>query len=53
MLRPNLLGIVYLVIGVLLAADRNYSDRLHTAKQVGSAVPGTVLWPLLLHLHIH
>jgi hypothetical protein len=55
MVRPNLLGIVYLAIGVFLAANRDYYASLHTVKQVGSAVLATVLWPLLLlgiDLHI-
>ena len=55
MLRPNLLAIVYIVIGVFLAADRNYYESLHTAKQIASAVLATLLWPLLLlgiNLHI-
>ncbi|HZO50545.1 MAG TPA: hypothetical protein VFB26_10400 [Gaiellaceae bacterium] len=55
MLRLNLAGLVYLVVGVVLAAGRHYLSNLETVKRIGSAVLAVVLWPLLLlgiDLHI-
>jgi hypothetical protein len=53
--RPSLLGLVYLVIGVALAANKDYFDSLSTVRALVSAVLAIVLWPLLLlgiDLHI-
>jgi hypothetical protein len=55
MFKPSLLGIVYLVVGVAVAASHNYLENLDTIRRIGSAVLGIVLWPLLLlgiDLHI-
>jgi hypothetical protein len=55
MFRPSLLGIVYLVVGVAVAASYNYFKNLDTLRLIGSAVLAVVLWPLLLigiDLHI-
>jgi hypothetical protein len=55
MFRPSLLGIVYLVVGVAVAASYNYFKNLDTLRFIGSAVLAVVLWPLLLigiDLHI-
>jgi Mn2+/Fe2+ NRAMP family transporter len=46
--RPSFLGIVYLVIGVAVAASYDYFERLNTARQILSAVLAIVLWPLVL-----
>jgi hypothetical protein len=54
--RIGLLGIVYLVVGLIVAATHHYFANLHTLKQVLSAVLAVVLWPLLLigiDLHVH
>jgi hypothetical protein len=54
--RLNLLLVVYLVAGAIVAATHDYYEHLHTAKQYGSAALAIVLWPLLLigiNLHIH
>lgn len=51
----KLLMLVYIVIGVAIAASRNYLDNLDTAKRLASAVLAIVLWPLILvgiNLHI-
>jgi hypothetical protein len=53
--RPSLLGLIYLIIGVALAADRNYLQSLDTLREVASAALAIALWPLLLlgiDLHI-
>jgi hypothetical protein len=55
MFRPSLLGIVYLVVGVAVAASHHYFKHLDTIRLIGSAVLAVVLWPLLLigiDLHI-
>ncbi|HEX6700826.1 MAG TPA: hypothetical protein VF101_08860 [Gaiellaceae bacterium] len=54
--RIGLLGILYLVIGLIVAATHHYFANLHTLKQILSAVLAVVLWPLLLigiDLHVH
>jgi hypothetical protein len=54
--RLNLLLVVYLVAGAIVAATHDYYEHLHTAKQYGPAALAIVLWPLLLigiNLHIH
>jgi hypothetical protein len=53
--RPGLLGIVYLVIGLIVAVRYDYLETLETLRQVLSALLAIVLWPLLLlgiDLHI-
>jgi hypothetical protein len=53
--RPSLLGIVYIFIGVALAASKDYFETLGTFRALVSAVLAIVLWPLLLlgiDLHI-
>jgi len=54
--RIGLLGIVYIVAGLIVAATHHYFANLHTLKQVLSAVLAVVLCPLLLigiNLHVH
>ncbi|HUH15512.1 MAG TPA: hypothetical protein VML35_06485 [Gaiellaceae bacterium] len=49
MLLPRkLLGLIYLAIGVIVAASKDYLDNVGTLKQVASAVLAILLWPLLL-----
>ena len=49
MLFPRkLLLLVYVAIGVAVAASKNYLDNLDTAKRLGSAILAILLWPLLL-----
>jgi fructose 1,6-bisphosphatase len=53
--RPRLLGLVYLVVGIVVAARYDYFDDFETVRQVASAILAIVLWPLLLlgiDLHI-
>lgn len=55
MFRSRFLGLVYIVIGVAVAASYEYFEQLDTARRVLSAALGVVLWPLLLlgiDLHI-
>jgi hypothetical protein len=49
------LFLVYLIIGLVVAANHNYFDHLGSAKPIISAVIAVVLWPLILfgvNLHI-
>jgi ABC-type anion transport system duplicated permease subunit len=53
--RSGILGIVYLVIGVLVAVRYDYFETLETLRQVLSAFLAVIFWPLLLlgiDLHI-
>jgi hypothetical protein len=53
--RPGLLGVIYVAVGVAVAASYDYFDRLNTIRRFASAILAIVLWPLLLlgiDLHI-
>lgn len=53
--RHNLLTLIYIVIGVIVAADHNYFDHLSKLNRILSAVLAILLWPLVLldvNLHI-
>jgi hypothetical protein len=55
--RPRLgfAGLLYLGIGLAIAASHTYFDNVHSLKTFGSAVFAIVLWPLVLlgiDLHI-
>jgi len=55
MFKPSFLGVVYLVVGVAVAATHHYFKNLDTLRLIASAVLAVVLWPLLLlgiDLHI-
>jgi hypothetical protein len=55
-LRLSLGTIIWLVIGVLIAASHHYLTHIDTIKTVASAALAIVLWPLLLlgiNLHVH
>ena len=56
MLFPRkLLLLVYIAIGVAVAASKDYLVNLDTARRLASAVLAILLWPLLLvgiDLHI-
>jgi hypothetical protein len=46
--RPSLLTIVWLVVGVAVAASQDYFDSLGTLGRVLTAIAAVLLWPLLL-----
>jgi hypothetical protein len=46
--RISVLGLVYVVIGVIVAASRDYLDNLERLKPILSAILAVVLWPLVL-----
>lgn len=47
-MRISAAGVVYLVVGAVVAATHDYFDHIDTLKQVLSAVLAVVLWPLIL-----
>ena len=55
-MRLGLGGIIYLVIGLIVAASHHYFAHIQSAKSLLSVVLAVVLWPLLLlgiNLHVH
>jgi len=42
------LFVVYIVIGVVVAAGHNYFENLDALKPIASAVLAVLLWPLIL-----
>ncbi len=55
MFRPSFFALVYIVVGVAVAAQKHYFKHLDTIRLIASAVLAVVLWPLLLlgiDLHI-
>jgi hypothetical protein len=55
MFRSRLLALVYIIIGVAIAAQKHYFKNLDTIRLIASAVLAVLLWPLLLlgiDLHI-
>ncbi len=44
----TILGVVYVVIGVLVAASYNYLDHLGTLRGIISAVLAIILWPAVI-----
>jgi hypothetical protein len=54
--RVNFLGLIYLIIGVVIAATHEYFKNFDTVKRVISAILAVLLWPLVLlgvDLHIN
>jgi hypothetical protein len=53
---PSLLTMIYLLVGVVVAATHDYFRNVDTLDQVVSAILAVVLWPLLflgISLHVH
>jgi hypothetical protein len=52
----SLLGLIYIIVGVAIAASHHYFRNLDALKPIISAVLAVLLWPLILFgvdLHIH
>jgi uncharacterized membrane protein YkvI len=45
---PSWLGIVWIVVGVAVAAINDYFDNLNTVGRVISAILAVILWPIVL-----
>jgi len=41
-------GIIYFVLGLIVAASQNYFEHLTTLGRVLSAIIAVIIWPLLL-----
>jgi hypothetical protein len=55
MFRSRFLGLVYLIVGIAVAATHDYFEKLNTLRLVLSAILAVLLWPLVLlgiDLHI-
>jgi hypothetical protein len=53
--RSSFLGLVWLVVGIIVAATHDYFERLNTIRLLLSAILAVLLWPLILlgiDLHI-
>ena len=53
---PSLLTMIYLLVGVVVAATHSYFQNVDTIKQVVSAILAVVLWPRIflgISLHVH
>jgi hypothetical protein len=46
--RPRFLVLVWIGVGLVVAATHDYFDGLDTAGSVLSAAAAVILWPLLL-----
>ena len=54
--RPGLLGLIYLVVGIVVAANKDYLQNIETVERVVSALLAILLWPLLflgVDLHVN
>ncbi|MGO9181147.1 MAG: hypothetical protein ACLQBX_12530 [Candidatus Limnocylindrales bacterium] len=52
----SILGVVYLVVGVVVASGHAYFTNLTALLPIVSAILAVVLWPLVLlgvNLHLH
>jgi hypothetical protein len=52
---PSLLTMIYVLIGVVVAATHDYFKNADTIKAVVSAILAVVLWPLIflgISLHV-
>ena len=53
---PSLLTILYLIVGVVVAAENNYLKNIDDIEAIISLLLAVVLWPLVLfdvNLHIN
>jgi hypothetical protein len=55
MFRPSFVGLIYVIVGVAIAASHHYFKHLDTIRLIVSALLAVFLWPLVLlgiDLHI-
>jgi hypothetical protein len=48
MRRPSLLFVVYVVVGVIVAASYDYFDKLNSAGRILTLIAAILMWPILL-----
>ena len=54
-MRSGLGGLIYLIVGAVVASSHHYFTHVGTLKPLVSAVLAVLLWPLLLlgiNLHV-
>jgi hypothetical protein len=52
--RPKVVGLIYVAIGIFVAASKDYFENLDTGKRVLSAGLAIFFWPLtLLGIDLH
>lgn len=47
-MRVSPVALVYIVVGVIVAAARDYFENLDRLKPIISAILAVILWPLVL-----
>lgn len=47
-MRIGIVGLVYLVVGLVVASNRDYLSGIDTLAEIVSALLAILLWPLLL-----
>jgi hypothetical protein len=47
-LPSRLLGLIYVAVGIFVAASKDYLENLDTIERVLSTILAILLWPLLL-----
>ncbi len=55
MRRNSIIGVIYIIIGVIIASNHGYLTNLGSVPNLLSALVAIVLWPLLLvgvNLHL-
>lgn len=48
MRRPSLIGIIYLVIGVVVAVSEGYMKNIGSIGDLLSLIVAVLIWPLIL-----
>jgi hypothetical protein len=48
LLRPSVFTVIYLVVGIVVAAVNDYFDSLGTIGRIISAIIAVLIWPLIL-----
>jgi len=47
-MRIGPIGLIYIVVGIIVAAIENYFDNVGSAVRIGEALLAVLLWPLIL-----
>ena len=48
MRRPSLLALLYLVVGLVVASQKDYLVNIETLRRLVSALLAILFWPLVL-----
>jgi len=47
----RILPLIYVIAGIIVAAQHNYFDHLSTGQQIVNALLAVIFWPLVLIHH--